>query len=48
MKDRNIVTREAGGVEETLAPFTFNPFAKNPVAEDLIVRVDRARSKRVA
>lgn len=30
-----------------VAPFAFNPFAKNPVAEDLIVRVDRARSKRV-
>ena len=30
------------------APFTFNPFAKNPVAEDLMVRVDRARTKRVA
>jgi len=28
------------------APFTFNPFAKNPVAEDLMVRVDEARSKR--
>jgi hypothetical protein len=25
------------------APFTLNPFAKNAVAEDLIVRVDRAR-----
>ena len=28
------------------APFTLNPFAKNVVAEDLIVRVDRARTKR--
>lgn len=28
------------------APFTRNLFAKNPVAEDLIVRVDKARSKR--
>jgi hypothetical protein len=26
--------------------FTLNPFAKNQVAEDLIVRVDQARSKR--
>lgn len=29
-----------------LASFTFNPFAKNKVAEDLIVRVDQARSRR--
>lgn len=29
-----------------VTPFTLNPFAKNPVAEDLIVRVDRAREKR--
>lgn len=29
------------------APFTFNPFAKNPVAEGLIVRVDKARTNRV-
>jgi hypothetical protein len=28
------------------ARFTLNPFAKNQVAEDLIVRVDQARSKR--
>ena len=27
-------------------PFTLNPFAKNSVAEDLIVRVDKAREKR--
>lgn len=27
-------------------PFTLNPFARNPVAEDLIVRVDKARSHR--
>ena len=27
-------------------PFTLNPFKPNPVAEDLIVRVDKARSKR--
>lgn len=25
------------------SPMSFNPFAKNPVAEDLIVRVDKAR-----
>jgi hypothetical protein len=24
--------------------FSFNPFAKNPIVDDLIVRVDRARS----
>ena len=28
--------------------FTLNPFAKNLVAEDLIVRVDRARGNRAA
>jgi hypothetical protein len=27
-------------------PFSFNLFAKNPVAEDLIVRVDQARVRR--
>ncbi len=27
-------------------PFTMNPFAKNPTFEDLMVRVDRARSSR--
>jgi hypothetical protein len=26
--------------------FTLNPFAKNPIGEDLIARVDRARTKR--
>jgi len=31
-----------------IRPFTLNPFAKNEVAESLIVRVDRARSKRVS
>jgi hypothetical protein len=31
-----------------LTQFTLNPFAKNQVAEDLIVRVDQARSKRGA
>jgi hypothetical protein len=30
-----------------IRPFTLNPFAKNPVAEDLIVRVDQARSHRL-
>lgn len=30
------------------ASFTLNPFAKNKVTEDLIIRVDRARSRRVA
>jgi hypothetical protein len=37
------------GTEVSFAPvrpFTLNPFAKNEVAEGLIVRVDRARSKR--
>jgi hypothetical protein len=29
-----------------IAGFRLNPFAKNKIAEDLIVRVDRARSKR--
>jgi len=29
-----------------LRPFSLNPFARNAVAEDLIVRVDKARSKR--
>ncbi len=27
-------------------PFSLNPFARNPIADDLMVRVDRARSKR--
>lgn len=34
------------GTEITFTPvkrFTLNPFAKSPIAEDLIVRVDRAR-----
>ncbi len=30
-----------------IRPFTLNPFARNPVAEDLIVRVDKARSNRM-
>ena len=29
-----------------LRPFSLNPFTKNRVAEDLIVRVDKARSRR--
>ena len=28
------------------AGFSLNPFAKNPIAEDLIVRVDDARTRR--
>ena len=28
--------------------FTLNPFAKNDIAEDLIVRVDKARARRAA
>ena len=38
------------GDEITFSPvkaFSFNPFAKNPIAEDLIVRVDAARRPRV-
>jgi hypothetical protein len=27
-------------------PFSLNPFAKNPIFEDLVVRVDRARAQR--
>jgi hypothetical protein len=37
------------GTEVAFSPAaraTLNPFAKNPVTEDLIVRVDRARSRR--
>ncbi len=37
------------GAEVTFSPatrFTLNPFAKNPVAEDLIARVDQARLAR--
>ena len=29
-------------------PFTLNPFARNQVADDLMVRVDKARSRRAA
>jgi hypothetical protein len=29
-----------------IRPFSLNPFAKNPIVEDLIIRVDQARSKR--
>jgi|SRR5712664_220925 len=39
------------GAEVAFSPasnFSFNPFAKNKVAEDLIVRVDAARAKRVS
>ena len=31
-----------------IKPFTLNPFAPNPIAEDLILRVDQARSRRLA
>ena len=37
------------GTEVSFSPivgFTLNPFAKNPVMEELIVRVDQARSRR--
>ncbi len=37
------------GAEIAFSPattFTINPFAKNQIAEDLIIRVDKARSKR--
>ena len=37
------------GSEISFSPprqFSFNPFAKNPIAEDLIVRVDKARVRR--
>ena len=30
-----------------IRPFTINPFARNKVTDDLITRVDRARSKRL-
>ena len=45
--------REPGkfGAEIAFSPaarFTLNPFAKNPVAEDSIVRVDRARANGAA
>jgi hypothetical protein len=30
-----------------ISPLTLNPFAKNAIAEDLIVRVDQARERRV-
>jgi hypothetical protein len=36
------------GAEVSFLPerrYSLNPFAKNPIAEDLIVRVDRARSR---
>lgn len=46
-----LVTPGKFGQEITFTPtagFRFNPFARNPIVEDLIVRVDRARSKRAA
>jgi hypothetical protein len=44
-----LVTPSKFGNEVAFLPivgFTLNPFAKNQVVEDLIVRVDQARSKR--
>lgn len=44
-----LVRAGPNGNEVTFSPamqFTLNPFARSPVAEDLIVRVDRARTKR--
>ena len=41
-----LVTPSKFGIEVAFCPivgFTFNPFAKNEVIEDLIVRVDQAR-----
>jgi hypothetical protein len=44
-----LVTPSKFGSEVVFSPvigFTLNPFARNQVAEDLIVRVDQARSRR--
>jgi hypothetical protein len=44
-----LVTPGKFGSDVSFSPirtFSLNPFAKNQVAEDLIVRVDQARSKR--
>jgi hypothetical protein len=44
-----LVTPGKFGEEIAFAPqrqFTLNPFAKNPIAEDLMVRVDQARAGR--
>ena len=44
-----LVTPSKFGIEVAFCPivgFTFNPFAKNEVIEDLIVRVDQARRAR--
>jgi len=46
-----LVTPGKFGTELSFSPirrFWLNPFAKNPFGEDLIVRVDRARSRRVS
>jgi len=46
-----VVTPGQLGPEIVFSParrFSLNPFARNPIAEDLMVRVDRARSKRPA
>ena len=31
-----------------IRPFTLNPFARSAIADDLVVRVDRARARRAA
>lgn len=44
-----LVSPSLFGSEIAFSPvtgFTLNPFAKNKIAEDLIIRVDQARSKR--
>lgn len=44
-----LVTPGQFGQEIVFSPvrqFTLNPFAKNPIAEDLIVRIDQARMRR--
>ena len=46
-----LVTPGKFGDEVTFSPmkdFTLNPFARNPIAEDLIRRVDQARARRSA
>lgn len=46
---KNVSAAGSLGAEVSFSPqraFALNPFAKNQVAEDLIVRIDRARSGR--
>jgi hypothetical protein len=46
-----LVTPGKFGTELSFSPirrFWLNPFAKNPLGEELIVRVDQARSRRVS